>query len=417
MTATVSGHPQMRALRGIVRVQGMSSVGSYLTAVTVPWIVLSLAGNGAALGLFLAITGLPRLLLMIPAGAAADRFSPRLVAVITNGVLGLILATLGLLAITGRITMGEIYVAGLLFSVSSAFQAPAQRALVRQIMPRGSRLIARANAWWQGFSSKAYLVGSALSALVLSLIPEGRPTNCGGLVFLIDAATYAVCLVMSWRSRPAVYSRQLTRDHTSTREGLRFVFSERGLLYTLLGSAGISVAVTGLLYVSIPVQLEQIAGGSSGQALSLTSAAFGVGGMLGAKFVRQSMLTPERIVRLLYGAILAEGALFAVTALAGQVWEIAAFEVAVGVLGSFSSISIDVMIQRATPDYFLARVGAIQMFGTMAPALGFSMLIGRYAQGHAPIIYILAAAAMLAGGYFVPRSRHVQALAFKVAPA
>jgi MFS family permease len=410
MTATVSGRSPMRELRRVVAGQALSSVGSCLTAVTV---VLCLAGNGPALGMALTITGLPKFILWVPAGAIADRYSPRLIAAAANGMLGVVLASLGVLAVTGQMQLWEIYTAGLLVGVSSAFLGPAQMALVMQLIPEEPcQMARRANACWHRYSCGAQLASAAAAAMVLAVIPLHRPVQSGGMVFLADAATYAVCLGLSLAVRSAPKrTRPAAGVYRTTHEGLRFVFTERGLLYALLGSAGISAAVTSLLQVSIPVQLEQMPGG--GHALGVVTAAFGVGGIIGAGLTSRLQLTPERIVRVLYGATVVEGVLFALAALAGHVWEITVFELATGLLGSFSSISFAMLILRATPEELRARVGSILMFITMTPGVGLYPLVGRLAHGHSQLVYLLAAVVMLAAGLLVPRSKHVQALPFR----
>ena len=55
----------------------VSAFGDQFTLVALPWLVLKLTGNPAALGIVLAVMAFPRAAFMLIGGAVVDRMSPR----------------------------------------------------------------------------------------------------------------------------------------------------------------------------------------------------------------------------------------------------------------------------------------------------------------------------------------------------
>jgi len=67
-----------------------SLLGDQFALIATPWLVLQLTGDPLALGIVLALEGIPRAAFMLIGGAITDRFSPRLI-MLASDVLRLIL--------------------------------------------------------------------------------------------------------------------------------------------------------------------------------------------------------------------------------------------------------------------------------------------------------------------------------------
>src|SRR5512135_851529 len=70
-----------------------SLLGDQFALVATPWLVLELTGDPLALGIVLALEGVPRAVFMLVGGAITDRFSPRLIMLISD-VIRLVLTGL-----------------------------------------------------------------------------------------------------------------------------------------------------------------------------------------------------------------------------------------------------------------------------------------------------------------------------------
>ena len=68
--------------------------------IALPWLALQLTGNAFAMGTVLAMAGIPRAAFMLVGGALTDRFSPRMVMLVSNIVRGVLVAVLTVLILT-----------------------------------------------------------------------------------------------------------------------------------------------------------------------------------------------------------------------------------------------------------------------------------------------------------------------------
>ena len=81
--------PLLRALaarpyRWFWLVSAVSMFGDQLSIIALPWLVLKLTGDAAAMGFVIALAAVPRALFMLIGGVVTDRLSPRRVLVVTN---------------------------------------------------------------------------------------------------------------------------------------------------------------------------------------------------------------------------------------------------------------------------------------------------------------------------------------------
>jgi hypothetical protein len=61
-----------------------SLLGDQFALIATPWLVLQLTGDPLALGIVLALEGVPRALFMLFGGAVTDRFSPRVIMLVAD---------------------------------------------------------------------------------------------------------------------------------------------------------------------------------------------------------------------------------------------------------------------------------------------------------------------------------------------
>ena len=81
--------------------QVISSVGTWLQALAVTWLVLDLTGRSDRLGIAVALQFLPLLLLGAPAGVLADRVDNRRLLLMTSAVSAALALVFGLVVSAG----------------------------------------------------------------------------------------------------------------------------------------------------------------------------------------------------------------------------------------------------------------------------------------------------------------------------
>src|SRR5262249_53550246 len=115
--------------------QLISQVGNWLTLVAQTLLVYELTHNGVALGVLTAAQFGPVLLIGAWAGLVADRSDKRRLLLIVQSIAMLQSFTLAALAFSGHPPVLAIYGVALIGGVTVAFDNPARRAFVVEMVP------------------------------------------------------------------------------------------------------------------------------------------------------------------------------------------------------------------------------------------------------------------------------------------
>jgi MFS family permease len=170
--------------------QFISIIGTGLTVFSLGIYVYQQTNTASSYVLILICAFLPPLLLKPYGGILADRYDRRLMMIV--GDLG---ATLGLLFIfyvmlKGNIELWQIYLGIAASSVFSAFQEPAYKALITDLLPEAQ--YAKASGLMQLASSAQYLISPFLAGILLTIIGIE-------FIFLIDVTTLLIAsFIVIW---------------------------------------------------------------------------------------------------------------------------------------------------------------------------------------------------------------------------
>ncbi|WP_370575895.1 MFS transporter [Methanomethylovorans sp.] len=163
--------------------QFISIIGTGLTIFSLGIYVYQQTNTASSYVFILICAFLPPLLLKPYGGILADRYDRRLMMII--GDLG---ATLGLIFIfymmlDGNIELWHIYLGIAASSVFTAFQEPAYKALITDLLPEAQ--YAKASGLMQLASSAQYLISPFLAGILLTVIDIE-------FIFLIDVTTLVI---------------------------------------------------------------------------------------------------------------------------------------------------------------------------------------------------------------------------------
>ena len=364
----------------------ISMLGDQFTLVALPWLVLKLTGNPAALGLVLATMALPRALFMLIGGAVVDRLSPRKVLIAARGANALLVALLALLVLLGDIHMALVYAIALGIGLSTAFAYPAGSAILPQLVSKDQ--LQPANALVMGMRQLSMFVGPALAGVVISLGAHGTPAHAMqdasglGLAFSIDAISFAFSLASlvlirihsDFQPKPVVGGVL-----SNVASGVRVIWADLPLRAFILYAAVISVFVGGPLQVGLPVLADT--------RLDLGAASLGIlmtangGGMLLGSFLSGIV---SRSVRGRLGLMVLTidslvGLALATLALVHSTIAGAVLLAGTGVLGGIVQIAIVSWIQRRVAPEMMGRTMSVLMFtfmglGPISAAVAGSLL-------------------------------------------
>lgn len=167
----------------------ISNIGQWMQSTAMSWVVLTeLTDNdAAAMGLAMALQFGPPLVLVPITGWTADRFDRQLLLGITQTALALTATAIGILMLSGAMTIWIMYGFCVMLGVIMAFDAPARQAFVSDVVPRtdASNAIALNSASF----NVARLIGPAVAGLAIIVIGSGW-------VFIANAVSYIAMLVV-----------------------------------------------------------------------------------------------------------------------------------------------------------------------------------------------------------------------------
>jgi MFS family permease len=116
----------------------VSNIGAWMQATALSWVVLTqLTHNDAgAMGVTMALQFAPPLLLVSVTGWVADRFERRRLLMVTQSSLLVLGATIGILILSGVMTLPLMYVFAFALGLVAAFDNPTRQAFVSDLVDR-----------------------------------------------------------------------------------------------------------------------------------------------------------------------------------------------------------------------------------------------------------------------------------------
>jgi predicted MFS family arabinose efflux permease len=238
-------------------------LGSQLSALGYPLLVLFSTGSAVYAGV-VAFTGAVTLIVVrMPAGALVDRWNCRTVLVVTDAGRALALASLAIGIVTHHVLLAHILAVAFVEAILTAFFSPAEiRMLTRVVRPAH---LAHAVALNQ---SRGYVVSVLAQPFGGLLFGLGRY-----LPFLVDALTYFTSLLLVLAVHPVPAARVALTGRRSMLgeigEGVRWLWRQpflRGatawlaLVSMVFGAVGFVTLVIGYQLGASPVQIGTMYG-------------------------------------------------------------------------------------------------------------------------------------------------------------
>jgi MFS family permease len=254
--------------------QTISVTGSWMQKLALALLVLDTTGSGTWLGVVVAATQLPTLVLGPWAGVLSDRHSKRTILLWVAG-LGVVPASaLGLAALSGGVSVWVLFALALLAGVNDAMEKPARQCLPNELV--GRDLLANAVTLNQVTQNIGKAVGPAIAALLIVLV--GIPAT-----FLVNALSYIGVFVGLLMMRPSEMAEPVQRSRRLPADGIRAGIAYVWRTPSLLGPVLLLFAVGLAAYnfqVILPLLAEQTFHGDASQAGYLLSAQ-GIGAVVG----------------------------------------------------------------------------------------------------------------------------------------
>ena len=351
--------------------QLISLIGTWMQTVAQSWLVYSLTGSTALLGLVGFCNQIPVFLLAPLGGTVADRFPKRTILLCTQAVSMLLASVLAALTLSSRVQVEHVFVLASLLGVCNAFDIPTRQAFVVEMV--GKPDLMNAIALNSSMFNGARLLGPALAGVLVASIGEGW-------CFLLNALSYIAVLTGLLLMR--IPAMTVTRKHGSPiadiLEGFRFVATTRPIRSLLLLLGGMSLL--GMPYtVLMPVFAAKILHGNAYELGWLMSSA-GLGALIGALMLaRRSRL--KGLGNWVFRAALGFSLGLIAFSFSRSLPLSMALLVVVGLCTMLQMASCNTLIQSLCPDLLRGRVMAVYAMMLMGMAPIGAVLAG-FLAGH-----------------------------------
>jgi MFS family permease len=261
-----------RTLTALLVAELVSSTGSAMTFVALPWFVL-VTSSPARMSFVLAAEILPMALFGIPSGAVVARLGSRRAMLISDAVRAPLIALVPTLYWTGHLTFGLLLVIAFLIGVFITPYISAQRTIIPELFGDDESLVAKASGLFGGVAQAPIIFGPILAGFLIPII--GTPA-----LLVVDAATYLFAFVVVLTLVRGGAPVPADDESRGVLAGVRYLAHDR-----LLGPMTLTLIVldgsANALAVAIPL-LAFTRYDKDPHVAALVFAAFGVGAIIGS---------------------------------------------------------------------------------------------------------------------------------------
>ena len=376
-----------------------SLFGDAFTLIALPWFVLQVTESGTATAGILLTLQLPAILTSMFIGSLIDRFQPRIIITIDNGLRTLIIGLIPLLYWFGWLELWLLF----LLTFLAGMLVPATEVGSRSILPElvEDKDLDDANMLWSFSLNLSLVIGPAVAGILVASF--GGPS-----VLLIDAATFAVMAVMALTLPAFKRSNAATEIPGVARLGLRQLWDMKVVRYTTLLSLVFFFSY-GPLEAALPLYSEAILQ-TDARGYGLLWSALAVGALIG------TLLSPTLSQRLRLGVALPLiallwGASLLPMAFTNELWSAGGLLFMGGLMWGPYTPMETTLLQRNVPKEQLGRVfGARSTLLTAGSPLGLA--IGGILLAFVPATGVIAFSALACilvgiGGLISPAFRGI----------
>jgi MFS family permease len=328
--------------------EAISAVGTRMTMLAIPWLVLVNTGDPVKVGLVSAAEMLPYVLSGVLAAPLQDRLGARGTALISD--FGSILALAAIVLSRGNFAVLMVFAA-----VAGTLRAQADRSqtnLLKPLMDAAKTDYTRITSAYAGITRTAQLVGGALAGVAIAAFGAQ-----GALV--LDAATFAAAasLIIVFVPEVRVSEPSAEPYFTALRKGFQQFRKDRLVAEVTWLIAVNNIFIQAYTVIFVPVWIFQVF--KSPVALGVVSGAYALGGVLGSFAFSRIAIYLRRYPSFVAGFLIGGAPGFVVLALSDNLVLVAVTTFIGGLAMSAVNPTFGALIYQRIPSEMLARVGGI----------------------------------------------------------
>ena len=261
-----------RSVVALLFAEMISTTGSQMTWLALPWFVLITTGSATKTTFVAAAEVIGLALLGLPGGRVLGRLGARRTMIVCDGARAPLMVVVPVLHWSGGLSFPILLAVAFAVGSLSAPYFAAQAVIVPELVGEDEERLTEAKALFQAATRATMLAGPPLAGLLIGFVGAAP-------VLLIDAATYVVAVALVTTFVAAREPIAQEEEHRSIRAGLRFLARDRLLRVWwpafALGDAGWTA-----FFISVPV-LVLARFGHHAWIAGWLIASFGVGALIG----------------------------------------------------------------------------------------------------------------------------------------
>jgi DHA3 family tetracycline resistance protein-like MFS transporter len=350
---------QHREPRLLVTGQTISQFGDGVALVALTLLVLDTTGSASKLAWFVAARTTPLVIFLLVGGVIVDRFSRRILLLVSDTVRAVLTGLLVLLIATGHLHFVDLLVFAVLFGTFDALFMPAITAITPEIVPE--ELLPAMNAV-RPLSNN--LMGGMIGPAVGGAIAAASTAWAIG----VDGVTFLISASALWLMKPTPTPTRTpgTSMLTEIKEGVRYVRTTRWMRSNLLAAGVINAVLFSPMFVLLPFYLRHTLHDSK----LMVGYAFAVSGLAGAAgaLIAASQKTPRRRVRVMITYWTIASLTLVIIGFVTNYWEILIVVIVVSPLLILGNVIWESMMQTEVPRELLGRASSVDWFVSLGLA-------------------------------------------------
>lgn len=344
----------------------VANTGTWMQRVAQDWLVLTQLTDrdGFAVGITTALQFLPLLFVTPYAGLLADRYDKRKIMYVTQTLMGVLAAALGVLVLTDNATVELVYVFAFVLGTVSAFDGPPRQVFVSELVPPShlTNAIGLNSASFNG----ARLLGPAIAGLLIAAVGTGW-------VFVINGLSFGATIIglMFMRSKDFNKSEPQPREKGQIRAAASYV-RHRTDIVVIMVVAGV-VSCLGLNFQLTSATMASEVFGKDAGEYGLLGSIMAIGSLTGALMAARRK---QSRVRLVVVAAFGFGVTAGINAMMPTYWTYAISCIFVGYFTLTLLTSANMAIQTSVEPAIRGRVMALYQVVLMGSTPIGSPIVG-----------------------------------------
>ncbi len=372
------------AVRALLAAEVVSTTGSQMTWLALPWFVLVTSGSATKTTFVVAAELVGLAALGLPGGRLLQRLGARRTMLLCDGARAPVMAVIPLLHFADALAFPALLAVAFLLGCLTAPYFTAQRVIVPELLGEDERTISQANALLQAATRTTILLGPVVGGVLIGVIGAAN-------VLLVDAATYVVAVAIIAAAVPARRAVRDDGEELGITSGLRFLLGER-LLRIWWPAFALGDAAWTAFFITVPVLVVSRFGTEAAIAGWLI-ASFGVGALAGNAIAYRFLLKRVDGLALIGACIMGQALPLWLLPLPLPVWGLSAAIIASGIANGLVNPSLHTISTLRVPQPLRPTVmtAAMVLWALVNPLGLFAAGPTLDAFGTAPVLIGFAA--------------------------